>query len=116
MRITCFDKVNAISDPPIPAATGKLEKLQTADHITIHFVEKHPLLRGTVFMPQMTGRDWHFQRRCGISSKAQELNLNLIPTAILQCLLKANLTAIAYMIGAGDNLARELQSVCQQHQ
>ncbi|KAJ6964208.1 hypothetical protein NC652_002475 [Populus alba x Populus x berolinensis] len=27
-----FDKVNAISDPPIPAATGKLEKLQTVDH------------------------------------------------------------------------------------
>ncbi|KAB5520276.1 hypothetical protein DKX38_024595 [Salix brachista] len=56
MRITCFDKVNAISDPPLPAATGKLEKLQTADHITIHFVEKHPLLRGTVFMPQMGAR------------------------------------------------------------
>ncbi|KAI5603304.1 hypothetical protein BDE02_01G210600 [Populus trichocarpa] len=39
---SCFDKVNAISDPPIPAATGKLEKLQTVDHSNHTFCGQAP--------------------------------------------------------------------------
>jgi hypothetical protein len=37
-----FYKVNAISDPPIPAATGKLEKLQTVDHSNHTFCGEAP--------------------------------------------------------------------------
>ncbi|KAJ6948008.1 hypothetical protein NC651_002383 [Populus alba x Populus x berolinensis] len=37
-----YFKVNAISDPPIPAATGKLEKLQTVDHSNHTFCGEAP--------------------------------------------------------------------------